>query len=236
MAKPEPTAPSGRHRRRVAWIAVAAFAVALVVTIGLTSRPTAPEGPPGTLVFEDTFERAAIGDGYQQNEPDPGWQAGTWTIEDGRLKAEKIHNAGLWLQRPLPEQVRIEFDARAESDEGDVKAEVFGDGRTHQSGYILIHGGWNNTINTIARQDEHAEERKEDNRCPERDGRKICVERGVDYHWTIERTDGTVRWYLDGALFLTYPDVDPVRGRHFAFNNWEAPVTFDNLRIYDLSK
>lgn len=216
---------------------------ALVFLGGVTGWMTFrydPEPLPerqGRLVYSDDFERAEIGADWHQGAPDPGWKAGTWRIEGGRLRGDNIHNAALWLQRPMPEKVRVEFDARAESDTGDVKCEIFGDGRTHQSGYILIMGGWSNSVITIARQDEHAEERKQDNRCRRTpDQRSVCVEPGVDYRWAIERTDGVVRWYVDGQLLLTYDDADPVRGRHFAFNNWEAPVTFDNLAIYDLGE
>lgn len=232
--------PAGRSLlARVPKSVLIRLAIALVLGAGLAlivsarGKPSPPSAA-GKLVFSDDFERAEVGDGYWQATPDQGYQAGTWTIENGRLKADKIHNAALWLKQPLPEKVRIEFTARAYSADGDVKAEVFGDGQTHQSGYILIHGGWHNTINAIARQDEHGEDRKEDSRCgvgPER----RCVEPEVDYKWAIERTDHVVRWYLDGALFLTFDDQHPVRGQHFGFNNWEAPVSFDDLRIYDLS-
>ncbi len=211
--------------------------LALLWTVSLVQAPRL-QSRGGLLIFSDDFERGSPGEDYLQGAADTGWTAGSWRIEEGKLKAEKIHNAALWLKRPLPEKVRVEFDARALAQEGDVKCEIFGDGLTHQSGYILIHGGWNNSINIIARRDEHAEDRKEDRRCYSRAGskRKTCVEPDVDYHWAVERRDDVVEWFLDGRLFLRYPDKHPVRGLHFAFNNWEAPVLFDNLRIYDLSK
>lgn len=210
----------------------AAF-LAVLILVAWRQRPIAPT-QGGTLVFQDDFERAELGPDYRQSVADPGFEAGTWRIQDGFLRGDKIHNAAIWLQKPLPEKVRIEFDAQAETATGDVKAEVFGDGITHQSGYIVIQGGWSNTVMAIARQDEHAEERKQDNRgCRRGRGqRDACVEPGVDYHWIIERDGDTVRWFLDGMLILTYPDADPVRGRFMAFNNWEAPTRFDNLRIY----
>jgi hypothetical protein len=229
------TDPALRSKKWLWLPLVVAGVVALFAIVGLSHRPTAPVAG-GTLVYEDDFERAEAGKDYFQGAPDAGWAAGTWTLKDGRLHAEKIHNAALWLQVKLPKRVRIEFDARAETAAGDLKCEVFGDGRNHQSGYILIHGGWHNSINTIARRDEHGEDRKEDNRCPTPNNRKRCVEPGVDYHWAVERTDHVLRWYLDGVLFLTYPDANPVEGEHFAFNNWEARVSFDNLRIYDLGE
>ena len=217
------------------WIGLAVGVVGTLAVLGISGwvafRASGPS-TGGTLVFQDDFERETLGPDWAQGAPDPGWKKGAWALKGGRLHAEQIHNAALWLQRPLPERVRIEFDARALSDTGDVKVEAFGDGLTHQSGYIFIHGGWHNRINAIARQDEHGEDRKEDNRCGR--PRARCVEKNVDYRWAIERTGGTVRWYLDGRLFLTYPDHHPVDGRHFAFNNWEAPVSFDNLAVYDL--
>jgi len=214
-------------------LGAAGFALVVAFAVGMRGRPVGPT-TGGTLVYEADFDDGRIGDEWKQSEPDLGWKAGTWKVVDGQLEARDIHNAALWLQTVMPERVRVEFDATALSDEGDVKAEIFGDGRTHQSGYIVIFGGWNNSINAIARRDEHAEDRKEDRRCSARKGRVFCVEPDVPYRWTLERTDGELRWYLDGVLFLTYGDAHPVQGRHFAFNNWEAPVRFDNLKIFDL--
>lgn len=233
MSSPAPADRRETLRRWAPAIGVAAFALALMGGVTLDGRPVGPS-TGGELVYENTFE-GPLGPEWVQSEPDLGWKAGTWKIEDGRLVAKDIHNAALWLKTPLPEKVRIEFVARALSDEGDVKAEAFGDGRTHQSGYIFINGGWKNTVNAIARLDEHGEDRKDDRRCASRGGKSRCVEPDVDYDWVIERTDGEVRWYLNGTLFLTWDDDHPLPGRHFAFNNWEAPVQFDDLRIYDLS-
>ena len=207
------------------------FLAVVVVVVAIVQRPRAVPAEPGKLVFEDAFDRAEVGDKYKPSEPDLGHAAGTWKIENGRLVAEKIHNANLWLQIPLPERVRVEVDARAETDVGDIKAEIFGDGQTHQSGYIAIMGGWKNSINCLARRDEHSEERKQDARCGP-GGR--CIEPNVDYHWTFIRTDNVLKWYVDGSLFLEYDDKHPVMGRHFAFGNWEARGSFDNLKIYDL--
>ena len=151
-----------------------------------------------------------------------------------QLVAENVHNAALWLTEPLPNRVRVEFTATAMSDSGDVKSEIFGDGLTHQSGYILIMGGWSNQLNIIARQDEHGEDRKRDGRCIVRNRRKACVDKGKRYRWAIERREQTVKWFVDGKLFMTFPDKFPIKGRHFGFNNWEAKVAFDDLKIFKL--
>ncbi len=231
-----PTDAPGHRRALLIGLGALLFLSGLMFVVSMRGAAVAPPSG-GTLVFEDTFDRAEVGDGYTQADADYGWTAGSWKIEDGRLVGEKIHNAALWLDQRLPKRVRIEFDARAHTGEGDVKCEVFGDGKTHQSGYIIIHGGWKNSTVCIARQDEHGEDRKVDNRdCGVRGGRRQCVESDVDYHWAVVRDQGDLEWYLNGSLVMRYPDTEPIQGRHFAFNNWEARVSFDNLKIYDLSQ
>jgi len=112
----------------------------------------------GKLVFEDHFDRA---------EPGTDWlvkHAGEWTLEDGWLRAHKVanedeRNAGVWLQKPLPDKVRITFRAKSTSAVGDLKCEVFAEQPKHESGYSVIFGGWGNTINTITRRGEHEADR-----------------------------------------------------------------------------
>lgn len=205
------------------------LAVVVVSTLGACKssrrhRPVAVrEGlSGGVLVFEDDFEREALGDRWLN-------RSGRWRIvrsgQDGRLGVEGDRNEGVWLDFALPERVRIEFDARAMSDEGDLKCEVFASEARHQAGYVVILGGWNNTVSVIARLDEHGEDRLE---SPAR------AEKGRTHHWTLVRVSDTLRWYVDGALVLEYHDEDPLRGRTFGFNDWNAPVEFDNLKIYQL--
>jgi len=186
----------------------------------------------GTLVFEDDFERAeplptgAVG---------PNWlvkHAGEWTIEGGLLRSHRVdpeeaRNQGIWLQTPLPEKVRVSFQSRALSAVGDTKCEIFATEPKHEAGYSIIFGGWNNTINTIARLGEH-----EPQRAVQRDHQK--VESGRTYTWTIVRTDQVVRWYLDDRFVLAYDDAQAVRGHFFGFNNWLTDVRFDNVKVWAL--
>lgn len=172
----------------------------------------------GVLVFEDDFERETLGERWLN-------RFARWRIQEGRLKVRGDRNEGLWLDFPLPERVRIEFDARALSDEGDLKCEVFASEPRHQAGYIVILGGWHNTVSIIARLDEHGEDRVESSARAEKDRW---------HRFVIVRVSDTLRWYLDGALVLEFHDEDPLRGRYFGFNAWNAPVEFDNLKIYQL--
>lgn len=178
----------------------------------------------GQLIFSDDFEADALSHDV--------WTAtgDSWRVDEGVLRGEGALNDALWLTTELPDQVRIEFKARAYSNEGDLKFEVFGDGSTHESGYIGIFGGWGNRLNIVARLDEHGDDRKvgaEEKR----------VQINTWYDFALVRTGATLHWFVDGEPFMTYRDASPLRGeghRRFAFNNWEAPVGFDDVRIYNL--
>lgn len=180
--------------------------------------------PKEQIHFYDDFSRTELGENWHSSYDG-------WRIEDGWLVVENAYNAPLFLSQSLPEQVRITFQAKALSEEGDLKFEVFTDGQRHESGYICIFGGWSNRLNVLARLHEHGDDRQASDQ-------RLVQENRV-YNMAVERTDGHLRWYIDGLLFMSYPDSDPLVGEDhsfFAFNDWESPVAFDNFRIFDLSE
>jgi hypothetical protein len=180
-------------------------------------------------IFADDFSRAELGPEWRTTGPGA-------RIVDGALEVEGLRNHPVWLARPLPDALRIEFDATALADEGDIKVELAGDGESFAraasyvaSGYVMIFGGWNNSTNALVRRDEHGGDRRTANRPK--------VEPGRRYHIVLTRDDGQIRWELDGEELLTYDDPDPLVGpgqQHFAFGGWEARVRFDNLVISSL--
>lgn len=182
----------------------------------------------GKLIYADNFNRKQLGDDWKRGK---GGQhgPGKWRVENGMLVVNRVHNDPLWLQVKLPKHVRVEFDAEALSPEGDVKCEIFGDGIHHQSGYILIYGGWHNSLDVIARLAEHGLDRKAQKT------RGVVPNRM--YHWAVERTDGVIKWYIDGKLYMHYDDPMPLTGKghqFFGFNDWNAPDRYDNVKIYAL--
>jgi hypothetical protein len=205
------------------------------------NRPSPAPGrapsPPLTGTFEDNFERGALG---------PDWitTSGDWHIESGRLCAKGAHNHGAWLARTLPTNARIEFDAESSSPDGDIKAEVFGDGASAATGvsyndatsYLTIFGGWKNSFHVLARQNEHASDRPEIKITPGSDDERARpVSPGQVYHFKIERADGkTIRWWVGDMLMFKFTDPEPLTGTghdHFGFNDWEVPVCFDNVKV-----
>ena len=186
--------------------------------------------PPVTEKWTDTFDRDDLGGDYFKT--GPGYR-----IVDGKVSAHGAHNHPLWLRKKLPRDVAIEFDCWSTEPRGDLKVEVFGDGRSFDpdggaymaSGYEVIFGGWYNSKSIIARLDEHGKDvvaRAEPKVVPNQ-----------HYHWKIERRARTITWSIDGQLFLEYRDEHPLDGmghEYFGLNNWETDTWFDNLVIAPL--
>ncbi|MDD9936218.1 MAG: hypothetical protein OXT09_21580 [Myxococcales bacterium] len=190
-----------------------------------------PQGDPGLPPggFQDDFNRKRLGDEYNDT-------GGKFEIRDGQLRVQGARNKPLWLRRTLPHDVRIEVDVRSESPDGDIKLEVFGDGVSKAlttsytaTSYVVIFGGWKNSKNVIARMDEHGDDRIV--------GPPYKVVQGRTYHMKIERRGATITAWVDDHELARMEDPDPLDGPghdHFAFNNWEAELWFDNLKIEPL--
>jgi len=189
------------------------------------------EQPPITQTQTFDFDAGlgnafyATGDGYRG--------------ERGALSARGAHNHPLWLRNKLPRDVRIDLDAWSNEARGDIKLEVFGDGRSFDpdggrytaTGYEVIFGGWYNTRSMIARLDEHGGD------VAQRGDPKVVA--GRHYHWRIERKRNAITWFIDDLErpFLRYEDPRPLEGNghdYFGFNNWETDTWFDNLVITPL--
>ena len=221
-----PSKPTGTHR------AAAEVSIFLMVLMTAGCRPGDPEIKKE---FSDSFQRVLLGRDYFDT-------IGRYRIIKERLNIRKAYNHPLWLRRRLPRDVEITLDVESRTSEGDIKVEVFGDGRSHAmnrgaykaTGYVICMGGWKNSKSFIARKDEHGRPGED---IVIRKDPEARVERGRVYHWRIIRKGEMLEWYVDGKLFLSFEDTRPLYGRqndHFGFNNWQADVWFDNLKIRPL--
>ena len=203
------------------------MALALLV---LACAACVPRGDPaldGT--FEDDFNRSEIGSLWRNT-------GGPYQLVDGKLKVRGAKNKPLWFRRTLPRDVRIELDVRSDSPEGDIKFEVYGDGVSKATSasytatsYVVIFGGWHNSLNVIARMDEHADDRVV--------GPRRKVVQGQTYRMKIERKGDTITAWADDQQLASMTDANPLWGKghdHFAINNWDAELWVDNLRITPL--
>jgi hypothetical protein len=202
----------------------------VVCALGACCVACVPRGDPAVGDgFRDDFNRAELGSAWRNS-------GGPYQLVDNQLKVKGARNKPLWLRRTLPRDVRVEFDVRSESPEGDIKVELFGDGVSKAteasytaSSYVVIFGGWNNSKNLIARLDEHGSDRAEGKRKP--------VVQGHTYHMKIERKGDTISAWADGELLARFKDANPLWGsghEYFAFNDWQAELWFDNLQITPL--
>ena len=194
-----------------------ALGVALVFSlVACKQQPPSAKSVP----FADDFSRAELG---------PDWfpSGGHWIVDQGAAYSTGANNAPCFLQVALPADVVVEVDVRSETTAVDSKLELMTDGRTHQSGYIFILGGWSNQISAIARLDEHGKDRRE-KRPTEVVGNKT-------YRWRIEKKGGDLKWYVDGRLYLTFEDPKPLDGPghdRLALSNWQNQLRYDNLQIW----
>lgn len=177
-------------------------------------------GAAALLPFSDDFERTDFG---------PLWRksGGHWEMRGGMVRSNGANNAPLFLELDLPNDVVVEFDARSETPLVDTKLELMTNGKAHQSGYVFILGGWSNKISCIARLDEHGADRVEK--------QPTQVVGNRSYRWRIEKKGGELRWYLDGKLYMSFSDKEPLQGpghNRLAFSNWQNEIAYDNLRIW----
>lgn len=196
---------------------------ALCATLGCRAKD-APINEP----FLDNFERAEPGALWNNTGAD-------YRITDGRLNVKNAYNHPAWLRRKLPPDAQFDVDVMSKSSAGDLKIELYGDGESaavdkgayESTGYVMIFGGWHNTLSVICRNNEHDQGRKAERT-------DVRVQPGRVYHWTILRKGGLLDWKIDGQPFLSWTDPDPLRGaghEYLGVNDWEADVSFDNLSI-----
>jgi hypothetical protein len=219
---------SGAAMRR--WNALDWVGRAVVLCV-LEITACTPQGDPGIGAdgYRDNFDRADVGSDWNVT-------GGSYAIREGQLRVKGARNKPMWLRRTLPHDVRITFDVRSESSEGDIKVELFGDGVSKAettsytaTSYVVVFGGWGNTLNVLARMNEHGEDRVV--------GPSYKVVQGKTYHMKIERRGATIKAWANDHELAKLTDANPLTGPghdHFAFNNWQSELWFDNLRIDSL--
>ncbi len=202
--------------------------------------PVAIELPPILQPYTETFSGPKLSQDWNAT-------SSAWQIENGRLCGRSVYNHPAWLARRLPKNARISFSAESDSPNGDLKVEVWGDGRsgatgisyTNASSYLFIFGGWKNQLHVLARLNEHGADRLERRvNAASTDPKDQRVQPGVKYRFQIERNDGkTVKWSINGVEMHRLVDQQPLIGpghEHLGFNDWEVHVCFDDLNIIPL--
>jgi hypothetical protein len=188
--------------------------------------------PPIRDEWSDNFDRDAVGENYYAT-------GDGYRVSNKALNAKGAHNHPLWLRAKLPRDVRVEFETWSTENRGDIKIEIFGDGKSFDedggaytaTGYELIFGGWFNSKSIIARLDEHGSD------VVQRTEPRVTPNQ--HYKWRIDRKANQLTWYIDDMTnhFLQLVDARPLDGmghEYLGFNNWETDTWFDNLVISPL--
>jgi Farnesoic acid 0-methyl transferase len=202
--------------------------VAVSVALSFVGTACRAQDPKITAPFVDQFERAELGTGWNATSPE-------YHVAGGKLAVANAYNHPAWLRERLPTDAVIDLDVSSASPVGDIKIEIYGDGQSFDhdhgaytsTGYVLIFGGWHNSLSVICRIHEHDDGRKVQRTLPR-------VQPGRTYHWTVTRRGGTIDWKIDGQPFLSWTDPEPLAGaghEYLGLNDWESAVTIDNLSI-----
>src|ERR1700674_5416824 len=107
-------APSARERRLLWGVLGLVVLGANLPLLALALRTSPPVTFEITGTFSDDFNREDLGDRYWAD-------GGYWRIANNELFSPGTKNNPLWLRAALPADVQVEFDARSDSPQGDVK-------------------------------------------------------------------------------------------------------------------
>jgi hypothetical protein len=181
--------------------------------------------------FTDNFDRNTLGANWFDT-------IGRFVLANNSLNIQGGYNHPLWLKKKIPVNVDIEFNAKSMTSDGDIKIELFGDGKSFAlnrgayvaTGYVFCQGGWKNKKTFIAKRFEH------DRKLLHTTKAKVNI--GKYHHWKIvsRKKEGALilTWFIDGKKILSMKDLSPIYGsknQWFAFSNWASDTWFDNLKI-----
>ncbi len=248
-------AGSGERLGRRGWLVL--LAVVVAVNIPLLIRPFRPLPEAGVpLPFADDFtDPRTVAAHYHS-------LGGFPRVVNGELLSPGTKNNPLWLKATLPDNVSVEFDAHAPSQDGEIRVELFGNGYDHLSGYELVYAPWNavgvtgRLPATLVRLDENAPTLQ---RWQEKarlagvssltavgygpasgvrvEGPPVSIEPGRVYRMRVERRGDTLRWWVDGQRLLEFRDPLPLRGPwhdRVGLSSVEGDVYYDNFRVTPL--
>ncbi|MGO9064631.1 MAG: hypothetical protein ACLQIH_07830 [Myxococcaceae bacterium] len=259
MSAPKPASSaalaSGNRLSRRGWLTL--LAVIFAVNIPLLIRPFRPLPEAGVpLPFADNFTDASTVAAHYHS------LGGFPRVINGELLSPGTKNNPLWLKATLPDNVAVEFDAHAPSQEGEIRVEIFGNGYDHLSGYELVYAPWSavgvpgRLPATLVRLDENAptlqrwQEKARSagassitavgygpNSGVRVEGPPVSIEPGRVYRMRVERRGDTMRWWVDGQRIVEFRDPFPLHGPwhdRVGLSSVEGDVYYDNFRVTPL--
>jgi hypothetical protein len=155
---------------------------------------------------------------------DPRWSFFGGESKDGA--------AAIWNKARFDGDLTVEFAAGIRHQQrgggydryaSDMNVVICGDGRSLNSGYGFIFGGWDNSRTAVTRK----------GKVVKKSG-KIIPTGGMHRRWfyyKIVRRGGRLRYYVDNELVLDYIDPDPLPGGQMALWTWQNGLMIARVRI-----
>ncbi len=203
--------------------------------------------PKQKLVFQDDFSRKELVENWV-TEWDKA-KGSSYGIKDEKLWVDTQGGISVWLNQKLPQNVRIEC-TRNVVEEGkpndrlsdlnffwscqDPKFERKSDGNfaTYDSlalYYVGIGGNYNSTTRL----------RKYDGRgervlWQEKNDKAHLLTENTVYKIVLEVKQGQVSVWVNGELYFTQKDLNPLGGGYFAIRSTKSRQWIDDIKIYEL--
>jgi len=186
-----------------------------VIASGGAPAP-APKRGKWTLVFQDDFERAELGE--------------DWRVADGNFRIEDGHvvgrGYGLFIEREFAGDQRLEYDAWVDPGQTacdlDALLSVTAPKKWRGGdGYLFQFGGWGNTVNAVLKEKTRVYK-----------GSAPNIQPGKRHHIVCEKAGRRLRWRIDGKLVADYEDpFDPLPGKRLGFLI-DTVGNIDNVKVY----
>ena len=160
---------------------------------------------------------------------------GEWKIEDGKLIGEGYQetNPCIWLNKPLSDNVEIEYVAEALQTGNDLNCIIAGNTKSW-SGYPILIGGYGGTrcrigIAEIRNEDEHHHRNLRET--------PYTIEAKREYTVNVRRMPDRIIVSIDGEEIMRSERTElthTIENQFFGFFSWDNRIAIKKLTIKDL--
>lgn len=193
------------------------------------AKSTANDAAPWKLVFEDSFEDSgALWENWEMGgKKPPANPEQYWRVEDGWLTLPQgVENSPLlFLKRPFPGAVRVEYDCRSKAPKQcdlSIALALKEPESSVVDGYFFGFGSEMNAFSKFMRAGVELE------------WRKPVISENKTHRVAVERDGNTVRHFVDNEKILEYLDLEPLQGEDCARIAFYVYThgQFDNVKVY----
>lgn len=177
------------------------------------------------LIAEDDFSDADVSSRWQI-------QNAKWKVEKGELRIWDGVNQIVLFKKPMPGDVRLEFDCRFEDDLPCDLGCFLGASLNNEnlmnmtSGYLFDYGSYLNTRTTLKKNSKLLFQELQS-----------PLRRNEKYHVLAEKAGSWLKLEVNGKAIFKLQDPEILTGSNYSMlglYGWKANTFYDNIRIYQL--